>query len=526
MDHPKPGALCANVRGTLLKLRPIRRRLAWTAALALVLTATWACDPSDDARPEVEAPAVVAAIVGTPPPAPTTTQPAPATAVPTSVRAEVSPTVAAEPVAATPTSSPTPTPVLTPTPRVLTPTPSATPTPTFSPQPESPLAPELAALLAEMGPRLAAWRGLEPWDVPASLMTPEEFAVWLVAELEEEYPADEAAADQLEWELLGLIRPDQNLYELQLALYTEQVAGFYDSDTEEIVVIGDHDAAAPMIIVTLAHEYVHALQDRAFDLDALEESVEGNQDALAALLALIEGDATVAELQYAMRQLSREQLAELGSSAPPPVNAFSRSPPALQAVLLFPYLSGHAFVTALLDGGWRAVDAAYARLPASTEQILHPVKYAANEAPLEVDLPTLIDSLPPGWSEVRRDVFGEFMVGVWLGGSHSASVAAEAAAGWGGDAYALYQNGDGQGLLVMKFRWDTERDLDEFWTLIVNHLVGGGLGSGASEVDATTAIWRGDRRTAHARLLADSVLVVIGHDAAVVRRAARFLARG
>ena len=394
------------------------------------------------------------------------------------------------------------------------------------PQPASPVAPELAALLADMAPRLAAWRGLEPWDVPASLMTPEEFAVWLPAQLDKEYPADEAAADQLEWELLGLIRPDQNLYELQLALYTEQVVGFYDSDTEEIVVIGDQDAAAPMIIVTLAHEYVHALQDRAFDLDALEDSVEGNQDALAALLALVEGDATVAGLQYAMRQLRREALAELGSSAQPPDDAFSKSPPALQAVLLFPYVSGPTFVAALLDGGWRAVDAAYARLPASTEQVLHPAKYAANEAPLEVDLPTLIDSLPPGWSEVRRDVLGEFMVSVWLGGTQAVPMAAEAAAGWGGDAYALYQHEDGQGLLVMKFRWDTERDRDEFWMAMVDHLVGGGLGPGASEVDATTAIWRGDRRTAHARLLADSVVVVIGHDAAIVRRAARFLSRG
>ena len=183
-------------------------------------------------------------------------------------------------------------------------------------------------------------------------------------------------------------------------------------------------------------------------------------------------------------------------------------------------------MAALLNGGWRAVDAAYARLPASTEQVLHPAKYAANEAPLEVDLPTLIDSLPPGWNEVRRDVFGEFMVSVWLERTQAFPVTTEAAAGWGGDAYALYRSEDGQGLLVMKFRWDTDRDRDEFWMAMVDHLVGGGLGPGASEVDATTAIWRGDRRTAHARLLADSVVVVIGHDAAIVQRAARFLARG
>ncbi len=519
MDHAEPRALCARARETLLKLRPPRRRLAWTAALALVLTLSWACDPSDDARPEVEAPAAVAAIVGTPSPAPTEAQPAPATAVPTSVRAEASPTVAAEPVAATPTPSPTPTPR-------PTPTPIPTPTPTVSPQAEPAVAPELAALLADMGPRIAAWRGLEPWDVPASLMTPEEFAEWLPAEFEEEYPADEAAADQLEWELLGLIRPDENLYELQLALYTEQVAGFYDSETEEIVIIGDHDAAAPMVIVTLAHEYVHALQDRAFDLDALEESVEGNQDALAALLALVEGDATVAEVQYALRQLSREQLAELGSYAPPPDNALSRSPPALQAVLFFPYLSGHAFVTALLDGGWGAVDAAYARLPASTEQILHPAKYAAGEAPLDVDLPSMIDQLPPGWSEVRRDVFGEFMLSVFLSGGNIPTVAANAAAGWGGDAYALYRNEQGHGLLTMKFRWDSDEDLDEFWTALVALFLAEGLGPGLSSDYGTTAQWLGDGRAAHAERSEDSVVLIIGHTTILVRLAAAVLAPG
>ena len=488
MGRAKLCASSADVRRALASLPPLRRRLAWPAALALTLTLAWACVPSD-ARPSADTPTTVATPIDTPPSTATTPQPAPATAVPTGVRAEESPTAAA-------------------------------------PRPPTPAASELVALLADMGPRLAAWRGLEPWDVPASLMTPKELAAWLITEFQEEYPADEVAADQLEWELLGLIRPEQNLYELQLALYTEQVAGFYDSKAEEIVIIGDHDAADPMLIVTLAHEYVHALQDRAFDLDALQDRVEGNQDALAALIALVEGDATVAGLQFALRELRRKDLDALGSSEPPPDDTFSETPPALQAVLLFPYVSGPTFVAALLDGGWRAVDAAYARLPASTEQVLHPAKYAAREAPLDVDLPSMVGRLPPGWNEVRRDVFGEFMARVWLEGAQDTLVAAEAAAGWGGDAYALYRHEDGHGLLVMKFRWDTDRDLNEFWMAIVDHLVGGGLGPGVSEVDVTTATWRGDGRTAHAERLEDSVLVVIGHDAAVVRSAAQFLSRG
>ena len=500
-------------RGTFQTLRPFRRRLAWTALVAFVLSVVWACAPADNGAPPAVTPAAVPAQIETPPTAPTTPQPAPETALPTSASVETSSAVAAEREPATATST------------VPAPAPTATPALAATQQAGSQLAPELAALVADLGPKVAVWRGLEPWDVPATLMTPEEFEVWLPAKFEEEFPAEEAASDQLEWELLGLIRPEQSLYELRLALYTERAAGFYDSEAEEIVIIGDHDAAAPRLVATLAHEYVHALQDRAFDLDALEDSIDDNQDALIALRALVEGDATVAGILYAERMLRREELAKPSSAGQPPDDAFSKSPAALQAILIFPYVAGQTYVATLLGDGWKAVDAAYARLPASTEQVLHPEKYAANEAPLEVDLPSLTGVLPAGWSEVRRDVVGEFMVSVLLGGGNARSAAAGAAAGWGGDAYALYRNQRGLGLLAMKFRWDTEHDLDEFWTVMVDHLLGGGLGSGVSEVAATTATWRGDGRTAHAQRLADSVLLIVGHDAAVVRVAADSLSR-
>ena len=511
MGHAKPREFRANARGAFLKLRPLRRRVAWTAALALVLTAAWACAPSDDATPPDGTPVAVATPIETPPATPTT-HPATETQPPASPPVEVSPAAAADQKSATAT------------PTLAAPT--ATPTPAVTQPPTPRPAPELAALVADLGPKVAAWRGLEAWDVPATLMTPEEFEVWLAAEFAEEYSPDEVAVDQLEWELLGLIRPDQNLYELQLALYSEQVAGFYDPDAEQMVVIGDHDLEAPFLVVTLAHEYVHALQDRAFDLDALEDSVEDNQDALLALRALVEGDATLAGLQYAERALRQADFARPPPAEPPPDDVLARAPPALQAILIFPYVDGLAYVAALLRGGWPAVDAAYARLPASTEQVLHPAKYAANEAPLEVDLPSMIGQLPPGWSEVRRDVFGEFMVSVFLAGGNVPVLAAKAAAGWGGDAYALYRNEQGHGLLTMKFRWDSDRDLDEFWVALVAHFLADGLGPGLSSDYDTRAQWLGDGRAAHAERSEDSVVLIIGHTTILVRLAAAVLAPG
>ena len=370
-------------RGTFQTLRPFRRRLAWTALVALVLTVVWACAPADNGAPPAVTPAAVPAQIETPPTAPTTPQPAPATALPTSAPVETPSAVAAQREPAAAMSA------------VPAPAPTATPSPAATQQAASQLAPELAALVADIGPKVAASRGLEPWDVRALLMTPEEFEGWLPAKFEEESSAEEIASDQLEWELLGLIRPEQSLYELQLALYTEQAAGFYDSESEEIVIIGVHDVADLQLIATLAHEYVHALQDRAFDLDALEDSIDDNQDALIALRALVEGDATVASIQYVERAMRRQELAKPASAGQPPDDAFSKSPAALQAILIFPYvaaLTGRrvgakcgARIHGQLDSWGRIARrcsatvgrrgpmvAAYARLPASTEQVLHP----------------------------------------------------------------------------------------------------------------------------------------------------------
>jgi hypothetical protein len=42
------------------------------------------------------------------------------------------------------------------------------------------------------------------------------------------------------------------------------------------------------------------------------------------------------------------------------------------------------------------------------------------------------------------------------------NTAKQAAAGWGGDAYALYENSSNQPVLVLFDQWDTEKDAVEF----------------------------------------------------------------
>src|SRR5262249_1959000 len=109
------------------------------------------------------------------------------------------------------------------------------------------------------------------------------------------------------------------------------------------------------------------------------------------------------------------------------------------------------------DGGWEALDEAYRNPPLSSEQIIHPEKYKAKpDLPTEIDLGKLDPG--PGWKEVGRNVVGEMTLGVLLG-RHGGT---NAAAGWDGDRFAVFEQPGGRLGLVWMTTWDTEDDAGEF----------------------------------------------------------------
>ena len=73
-------------------------------------------------------------------------------------------------------------------------------------------------------------------------------------------------------------------------------------------------------------------------------------------------------------------------------------------------------VSSLQTGGWPAVDKAFARPPATTEQVMHYDKYVANEAPVALTVPDgLADRMGTGWSvgslyeyEVRNETIAPY----------------------------------------------------------------------------------------------------------------------
>jgi hypothetical protein len=134
------------------------------------------------------------------------------------------------------------------------------------------------------------------------------------------------------------------------------------------------------------------------------------------------------------------------------------APVILSESMIFPYLRGMVFCAKMTnDGGWDALTEAYKRPPLSTEQVLHPEKYHS-----KLDMPTAVDlgKLDPGagWKELGRNVVGEMQTAVLLrrhGGKN-------AAAGWDGDRFAVFEDSHGKLGLVWATTWDSEEDAREF----------------------------------------------------------------
>jgi hypothetical protein len=146
-----------------------------------------------------------------------------------------------------------------------------------------------------------------------------------------------------------------------------------------------------------------------------------------------------------------------------------KAPRALRETLLFPYQEGMSWTRVVHQyGGWSNVSKAFTNLPQSTEQILHPEKYFVHEAPVKVSLPDLRSSLGRGWRRVDSDVNGEWSLYLILDQFLKSSPDSKrAAAGWGGDRYAVYENQRGQVVYVSVSAWDTEKDGREFYEAYV-----------------------------------------------------------
>ena len=313
----------------------------------------------------------------------------------------------------------------------------------------------------------AAVRELDPKeDVDETFITRDQLRTNLIRDIDEDYPKDEAERDALELWLMRLTpNRDLDLHQLFIDLYTENIAGYYDSEENKLFVLGDQKQLSPQARETLAHEFVHSLQDQHYDLDKLLPEDSTDDDRSMAIRSLVEGDATLAGVMYAYRHFTKEEFEEmLAESSNNPSDVIDSVPTYIRNGLLFPYDAGATFVGKLIEeGGFDRVNKALADPPVSTEQILHPDKYlqTPRDEPLPVTIPPLTSTLGTGWTYKDSGTLGEFDFTEILR-ENGAGAPVDSADGWGGGKYDLYQNGN-NALLFIDSRWDTASEANEFY---------------------------------------------------------------
>ena len=248
----------------------------------------------------------------------------------------------------------------------------------------------------------------------------------------------------------------------------EQVAGFYDPFAAKLY-IADW-LPLEMQRPALAHEIEHALQDQHFDLKKFATPIKDDGDRQLGHSALVEGDAHRGDARVpgagdgpAARPDGRAHRAD-GQAAPlgqlrHTRRSSTRRRAFVRETLMFPYLTGLLFVESVRRSQpWSKIDEIFKTPPESTEQVMHPEKYAAHEHPAKIT-PAPLPSLGTR-KEVRRDVFGELVMKILFTtaptppapprrprkkgatpappADDAATLAEKAAAGWGGDREVAY----------------------------------------------------------------------------------------
>ncbi len=326
----------------------------------------------------------------------------------------------------------------------------------------------LESRVEELLPKIEEYSGLTMRRVPSVRRADSEtLEAYLLERLEAEYPGDELEDLASAYKAFGLIADTLDVRRLLVDLLLEQAIGYYDP-VRDVLFIRDA-ATGPMLDAVIVHELVHALQDQQADLDSLTHSATAN-DARSAIQGAMEGHATVVMLAHQYTEMTGssiapEDLPELGpemSAAMADPATFPRlaaAPAIVRDPMLFAYLGGARYVQRL----WRWQPSRPAPLgdwlPESTEQLLHTDKLLVQR---DRPTPMLIADPSDGWEVTYAWDLGELEIRVYfeehLG---DRELAAEAAAGWDGDAYALLSR-NGEQALVWYTAWDTPADADEF----------------------------------------------------------------
>jgi hypothetical protein len=309
---------------------------------------------------------------------------------------------------------------------------------------------ELKDMVHRMMPAVAQTTGLKFKREPLVLRrSREQVRDYLIHKFDEDLPPPELAGLQSALRLFGLIPDSLELRPTMIDVLTEQVAGYYDPDSNALYIPADIEPFQLRIVVS--HELVHALQDQYVRLDSIITQRHAN-DRRSAAQAILEGQATVSQIAVLMPEQNpdtfpfgwfwRQRAAMAAQQAQ--MKQFAKSPLWIREGLIFPYLSGadfnvwfkRNFHASVLDS-----------IPTSTEQILHPDRFALHDEPTELAFTKTADTVQ--WQDNLGEYETRLLFQQLLGNE---TEAATLATGWDGDRYEVL--GPKSDVLLWYSVWD------------------------------------------------------------------------
>lgn len=328
---------------------------------------------------------------------------------------------------------------------------------------------QLTALVDSLMPGVAKAAELKFKSTPKAVVrSREEVRSYLLAKLKQELPPKRIEGITTAYRLLGFLPDTLDVTKLFVDLYTEQVAGFYDPDSTTLFAVVGGDRAQLRLV--LAHELVHALQHQYTPLDSILKDIH-DADRLAAAQAVFEGQATLASMVALLPGMDlinddsfwdtfRGQLQTQQAG----MKVFNGAPLVIRSGLTFPYVQGSEFVRWFRRN--RAGKQPFGdQLPVSTEQILHPDRFARGDLPLMVRFAA--DTVEP----LYEDTFGEFEIAVLRSALAGISeVPTDLAVGWGGDRLRVYKDATGAALVWVTL-FDEPRNAERFIAQVGSKLV-------------------------------------------------------
>lgn len=308
--------------------------------------------------------------------------------------------------------------------------------------------------------------------VPAAVINKEQLRKYIDQRIDKAVKPADMRAEELTLKMLGLLPQDFDLRSSTVELLTEQAAAFYDYHKKKLFVLEGESGGGQQI--ALVHELAHALADQNFHLEKYIRDNGLNDDSATARMAVMEGQATWLMTAYMQKTMGGKPevppavldlMRKTVESGATQYEVFSKAPPYIRDSLLFPYTAGIAFQDAVFRKlGRQAFHEVFTRAPASTQQVMHPEKYLAEQEPRLPPVPRFPDEKQ--YLKLAQGTLGEFDMRVLLEMATDKDQAAALALHLAGSRYVLAEHkSERYPVLRVISLWDSPEQARKFFEL-------------------------------------------------------------